>query len=459
MEYTRRMSRIKIDSADYLEADEQIMHLVKDLPEIELARAILTTVSEPLMILDGQMRIKWANKHFYANFRSKPEDTEGRLIYEFAEGQWNIGKIRELFDKVTQGRGRVSDYRFTHYLKGVGHKSFNMNASTIFSETGDPQLVLLSIQDITERTDKDLVQKRLIEQVQDRAVHLEKAKEDLRSEIIEQLEQNNIMVQAQEELEKSEEDRAAELVVAKELIKEEILEHWETEDELREAGRIVQNLSSKLLFAIENERKSIAMELHDSIGASLTAIIYGLEEALENATVQQSTQLREVLNMTKETVEETRRIRSNLRPSILDDLGILATINWFIRQFQSLYDSINIEQQIEVQEGEVAEPLKIAIFRILQEALNNAAKHSEADTVRVSLRQAEEVLELAIVDNGRGFDVGTLLHQSESGTGMGLESMKERTELLGGSFAIGSKKGKGTVVRASWPLSSTYPTG
>jgi PAS domain S-box-containing protein len=452
------MSREKIGGADYMGVDEQIIHLFKSLPEIELARAILATVREPLVILDEQMRIKWANKHFYENFRLRPEETECRSIYEFAESQWDIGKVRKLFDKVTQGRGRVSDYTFTHHLKGGGHKTLKVNASTIFSETGDPQVVLLSIQDITERADKDEVQKRLIEQVQDRAVHLEKAKEELRSKIIEQLDRNDVIVQAQEELEKSDEDRAAELVVAKELIKEEIIEHREMEDELRETGRIVQKLSSKLLFAIENERKSVARELHDSIGASLTAIIYGLEEALENVSAQQATQLREVLNMTKQTVEETRRISSNLRPSILDDLGILATINWFIRQFKSLYDSINIEQRIEVQEGEVAEHLKIAIFRILQEALNNAAKHSEADTVRLFLRQADNVLELAIEDNGRGFDAA-LLHQGKSRVGMGLESMKERTELLGGSFAIESKRGKGTVIRASWPLSSINLTG
>jgi signal transduction histidine kinase len=459
MGYTCQMSREKIGSADSMGVDEQIMHLIKGLPEIELARAILTTVREPLVILDGQLRIKWASEYFYTYFHLKPEETEGRSIYEIAEGQWNTGRIRELFDKVTQSKGRVTGYKFARHLRGVGPRTLSMNAKTIFSESRDPKLVLLSIQDITEIVNKGKHQDRLLEQVRDRAVHLEKAKEELRLEIIEHLEENSVMVQVREELEKSEEDRTAELVAAKELIKEEIIEHRETEDELRETGRTVQMLSSKLLFAIENERKSIAMELHDSIGSNLTAIIYGLEEALENATAQQATQLKEVLNMTKETVEETRRISSNLRPSVLDDLGILATINWFLRQFQSLYDSISIEQQIEVQESDVAEPLKIAIFRILQEALNNAAKHSEADTVRVSLRQAEEVLELAIVDNGTGFDATALLHDGKSSTGMGLESMKERTELLGGSFAIGSKGGEGTVIRASWPLSFAHLTG
>jgi signal transduction histidine kinase len=122
-----------------------------------------------------------------------------------------------------------------------------------------------------------------------------------------------------------------------------------------------------------------------------------------------------------------------------------------------LYDSIKIEKHMEVQEDEVAEPLKIVIYRILQEALNNAAKHSKADTVHISLRRTEESLELAVEDNGRGFDPTSLRHRGKLATGMGLGSMKERAELSGGSFAISSKKGEGTVVQASWPLSLIHP--
>jgi signal transduction histidine kinase len=134
-------------------------------------------------------------------------------------------------------------------------------------------------------------------------VHLEKAKEELRSEIVEQLEQNNVIVQIQEELEKSEEERAGELLVAKELIKEEIIEHQETEYTLLETGRTVQTLSSRLLFSIENERKSISIELHDSIGANLTAIIYRLEDMLERAGPQQASELEDPISMVRATVE------------------------------------------------------------------------------------------------------------------------------------------------------------
>jgi len=432
-------------------SEEQIIQLVKDLPETELVRALLRTVREPLVILDVQMRIRWANTSFYTNFRLKPEEVEDRLIYEVAEGQRNSGKVRELLDKVTQGRGRVTGHKVAYHSQGVGPRILNMNASTIFSESGDPELILLSMQEITESASKGEDRERLLGQVRERAVHLEKAKGELRSEILEQLEQNNVMVQAQEEVEKSEEERTAELVVAKELIKEEIIEHRETEDELRETGRTVQKLSSKLLSAIENERKSIAMELHDSIGANLTAIIYGLEEMLTEARQDQAAELEDLISMVRATVEEARRISTNLMPSMLDDLGLLATLRWFCRQFEQLHGGVDIELQLHVEEEEVTEQLKIVIYRILQEALNNIAKHSIADSVQVSLSRTGGTLELCIQDNGRGFDYREYAVKEDSIGGLGIESMRERTEISGGFFEIVSEPGQGTTIRARWP--------
>jgi len=227
---------------------------------------------------------------------------------------------------------------------------------------------------------------------------------------------------------------------------------------LHRSEKHLRLLSAKLIEAQEHERKLIARELHDSIGASLTAIIYGLEDSIEKANSQEVVQLREILSMARDTVEETRRISTNLRPAIVDDLGILATIKWFTRQFQGLYGDIDIVQQIEVEEDKIAEPLKIVIYRILQEALNNVAKHSKAKTVRVSLRQTEAELEFTIEDDGKGIDAEVLARQKDSGAGMGLESMQERAELSGGSFAIRSAGGEGTVVQASWPLLPTNTT-
>ncbi|NIS59698.1 MAG: two-component sensor histidine kinase, partial [Proteobacteria bacterium] len=124
--------------------------------------------------------------------------------------------------------------------------------------------------------------------------------------------------------------------------------------------------------------------------------------------------------------------------------------DWFCREFDTIYSGIRIEKKINIQENEVSGPLKTAIYRVLQEALNNVAKHSKANLANISLRSIDSTIELVVEDNGMGFDLKEALSVKSSRKGLGLSSMKERTELSGGSFAIESVKGSGTIVRAIW---------
>jgi signal transduction histidine kinase len=156
--------------------------------------------------------------------------------------------------------------------------------------------------------------------------------------------------------------------------------------------------------------------------------------------------------MTQHAIDEARRIYMDLRPSILDDLGILATISWFLRQFETIYSTIRIEREVDLDEEDVPEPLKIVIFRIMQEALNNVAKYSKADRVSLSFVKSDGRIDLTIRDNGKGFDLTTATARKDQSGGMGLTSMRERTHFSGGSFAIKSHIGEGTTIRASWPV-------
>ena len=142
----------------------------------------------------------------------------------------------------------------------------------------------------------------------------------------------------------------------------------------------------------------------------------------------------------------------DLRPSILDDLGILATISWLRREFEATYSAIHIEKQTDIREEEVHESLKMLIYRILQEALNNISKHSQAERVHLIFRKTNGEIELSVQDNGQGFDLQEALSVERSRRGMGLSSMRERAEHSGGSFSIESAKGEGTRIRVSWPL-------
>jgi PAS domain S-box-containing protein len=227
------------------------------------------------------------------------------------------------------------------------------------------------------------------------------------------------------------------------------------EEALRQSERELRLLSTQLLAVQEQERGRIARELHDGIGQSLSAIKFRVEDALgqmgKNLAESSINSLNSLIPVIQSTVEEVRRITMDLRPATLDDLGILATIAWFCREFQETYANVKIEKEIGIAETDIPESLKTVIFRVVQEALNNVAKHSGAESVTIFLTKRDDTIELTIEDNGRGFDLEEELHIDVSKRGFGLGSMKERTELSGGSFSLESVRREGTTVRASWP--------
>ena len=234
-----------------------------------------------------------------------------------------------------------------------------------------------------------------------------------------------------------------------------ITDRKRAEEALQESEARLRFLSSERLKTQENERKRIAQELHDGIGQTLSAIKFGLEDIFnricEFTDTESNKAIENIIAMIKHGIEEIRRICMDLRPSILDDLGILATISWFCREFQRIYSGIRIEQQITIQENNVPDILKAIIYRVLQEAFNNIAKHSQAGFVHLSLGLRDKNVELCIKDNGIGFDLDDLHSKENFKRGLGLASMKERTETLGGSFSIESVRSTGTTILASWP--------
>ena len=213
-------------------------------------------------------------------------------------------------------------------------------------------------------------------------------------------------------------------------------------------------LSSKMLEAQEDERKMVARELHDGIGQALTGIKFCIENGIrkleEGRPISQVKEIVKTIPLIRDAVEEVRRISMGLRPSTLDDVGIAETIFWYCHQFEEIYKPIRIRTSVEVEEGHITDALKTAIFRIVQEGLNNVAKHSRADRVLLNLHDDGDRLELIIEDNGLGFEDDNQSVDDTSGKGFGLASMRERAELSGGTLSIHSSLNGGTRLKATW---------
>jgi signal transduction histidine kinase len=143
----------------------------------------------------------------------------------------------------------------------------------------------------------------------------------------------------------------------------------------------------------------------------------------------------------------------DLRPATLDDLGLIATLSWFFRDFAAIHPAIRVVKDIDLAEQDIPAPLKSTIFRIVQEGVSNAVKHSQTDQLRFCLKRLPREIELVLEDRGRGFDLAAATNRGDGLRGLGLASMRDRAELSGGTFTLSSEPGTGTRLRAAWPLS------
>ncbi len=207
----------------------------------------------------------------------------------------------------------------------------------------------------------------------------------------------------------------------------------------------LQELSAKLVRAQENERRTLARELHDEVGQSLSAILMETENAECAADfAEMRAHLSAVKQLAQKTVNEVRDLALLLRPSMLDDFGLAPALNWHAREM-SKRTGLNLVLSVDENADDLPDEHKTCIYRLVQEAVNNSARHANARTVEVAVkREADRVL-LRVRDDGVGFD-------TRFTRGLGLLGMEERVRRLGGSLQLDSQLGRGTLISAELPL-------
>ena len=263
--------------------------------------------------------------------------------------------------------------------------------------------------------------------------------------------------------------RGADLAVSNQQLKQEILRRKGVEDSLRKSEKHyglllkqshqmqeqLRHLTRQLLLAQEEERKRISRELHDEIAQTLTGInaqLAALKAAAAHNTKGLQNKIASAQRMVERSVDIVHRFARELRPTVLDDLGLIPALHSFVKSF-SKQTRLHVRLTIFAGVEKLDNAKRTVLYRIAQEALTNVARHARANLVDVSIEKRPDSICLKIKDDGKSFQVDRVLHAKRNKR-LGLLGMRERVEMVGGSFSIESAPGKGTTICAHIPVTN-----
>jgi two-component system sensor histidine kinase UhpB len=206
--------------------------------------------------------------------------------------------------------------------------------------------------------------------------------------------------------------------------------------------------SARVLLAAEAERRRIAQELHDEVGQSMTAILLSLKRASDDAAEPLRGELQQVQEITRESLDEVRRLVRRLRPGVLDDLGLVSALTSLSTEFAE-HTGLRIRRRFDADLPALEPETELVLYRVAQEGLTNVARHADAEHAEVSLRHGPGTLELGVTDDGRG--------TGATCEGAGIRGMRERALLIGATLDISSAPGSGTRIRLTVPVPALRP--
>lgn len=216
----------------------------------------------------------------------------------------------------------------------------------------------------------------------------------------------------------------------------------------------IRSLSSRLLQAQEVERRRIAMELHDELGQALNVMklqIRIVERGLTEAQGAAREECEKLLDYIDHVIDDVRRLSLNLSPTVLEDLGLTSALQWLISGFAQK-QAVKVTSEIEPIDQLFPAPSRIVVYRVIQEALTNIARHARAGLVTVVIRRDGAEVSFLVEDDGAGFAVEQNLNHHTPGSGFGLATMQERVRMIGGRFELRSRQGRGTRIAFTVPL-------
>lgn len=400
--------------------------------EHEHAEAIIRTVPDPLAILTADLRLLSANESFYRAFKVTPEEAKNHLIYELDRGSWNIPALRRLLEDILPRNSFFDDFEVTHHFARLGRRSLLLNARMLKDPAGSTKEILLGIHDITDR--------KLAEEA------LAKARAEL--------------ARYAGQLEKQVTKRTAELTAANRRLVASVRSISRGKEEYRQLfveaqvmHKKLRHLTHQILTAQEEERKKISRELHDDvvqtlvgINVELSALVHGNSagvRALKN-------KIAHTQRLVEKSVDSVHRFARELRPAVLDDLGLIPALHAYcvgLAQRKKLKIKLTAFGGVEALDSDK----RTALFRVVQEALTNVARHAQATRAQVVITRIPDAIRLEVRDDGKSFKVKKSL-QTKYNKRLGLVGMRERIEMVGGNLVIESVSGKGTTVRAEIPF-------
>ncbi len=467
----------------------------------DYAEAIVETIEEPLLILDGELRVLSANTGYYRAFRVSPEETLGRSIFELGNAQWNVPDLRRLLEQLLPQDNRIDDFEVGHEFPEIGVRRMLINARRIYREGVGTGTILLTIRDITEQVEArnalraSEARYRAIVEDQTELIcrflpdgtltfvndaccdHLGMSRDQLIGhsffdrlvpevdrEVIRELLHSftpghpvrtlvRKMVEPGEPWREwvvraffNDQRQVTEFQAAGRDITE--LKH--SEAALLEYQQELRALTARLIAAQEASSKHLARELHDVFSQQLAVIgmeITELEQVVPDSAEAIRNRCRQLAKRIGELSKDIHRMSRQLHPAILDDLGLAAALKNECLAFSDQH-GVPVAFTVRNCQQQLPEDVTLCLYRVVQESLRNIGKHAAAKEVRVDLTCGRTEIALVIEDIGNGFEIEGVRGKG----GLGLVSMDERVRLVDGTFSIQSEPGRGTRVEVRVPL-------